>query len=179
MREKWKWLVAFAAVALMSTLLFPSLFSDLTSTKPWNLPLSGRIIVLDPGHGGPDGGAVGGEAVEKDIALNVAKNAARLSAAARGARPDDARDGSGLGQPVHTRLQPTENGGFARTNGFRQSIECRSFHQHPSQRHPVAALARGADVLLRVVHRKRAAGEIYPSGIAAQFGEHPSTGKND
>ncbi|AEV17487.1 N-acetylmuramoyl-L-alanine amidase CwlD [Geobacillus sp. G4] len=73
MREKWKWLVAFAAVALMSTLLFPSLFSDLTSTKPWNLPLSGRIIVLDPGHGGPDGGAVGGEAVEKDIALNVAK----------------------------------------------------------------------------------------------------------
>ncbi|AMQ22145.1 N-acetylmuramoyl-L-alanine amidase CwlD [Geobacillus sp. JS12] len=73
MKEKWKWLVAFAAVALMSTLLFPSLFSDLTSTKPWNLPLSGRIIVLDPGHGGPDGGAVGGEAVEKDIALNVAK----------------------------------------------------------------------------------------------------------
>ncbi|OKO94140.1 Germination-specific N-acetylmuramoyl-L-alanine amidase [Geobacillus proteiniphilus] len=73
MREKWKWLVAFAAVALMSTLLFPSLFSDLTSTKPWNLPLSGRIIVLDPGHGGPDGGAVGGEVVEKDIALNVAK----------------------------------------------------------------------------------------------------------
>ncbi|ADI25216.1 N-acetylmuramoyl-L-alanine amidase CwlD [Geobacillus sp. C56-T3] len=73
MKEKWKRLVAFAAVALMSTLLFPSLFSDLTSTKPWNLPLSGRIIVLDPGHGGPDGGAVGGEAVEKDIALNVAK----------------------------------------------------------------------------------------------------------
>ncbi|WP_025950572.1 N-acetylmuramoyl-L-alanine amidase CwlD [Geobacillus thermocatenulatus] len=73
MREKWKWLVAFAAVALMSTLLFPSFFSDLTSTKPWNLPLSGRIIILDPGHGGPDGGAVGGEVVEKDIALNVAK----------------------------------------------------------------------------------------------------------
>ncbi|KAF0993565.1 N-acetylmuramoyl-L-alanine amidase CwlD [Geobacillus sp. TFV-3] len=73
MREKWKWLVAFAAVALMSILLFPPLFSELTSTKPWNLPLSGRIIVLDPGHGGPDGGAVGGEVVEKDIALNVAK----------------------------------------------------------------------------------------------------------
>ncbi|WP_031406171.1 N-acetylmuramoyl-L-alanine amidase CwlD [Geobacillus vulcani] len=73
MREKWKWLVAFAGVALMITLLFPFLFSNMTSTKSWNLPLSGRIIVLDPGHGGPDGGAVGGEALEKDIALNVAK----------------------------------------------------------------------------------------------------------
>ncbi|NNU85053.1 N-acetylmuramoyl-L-alanine amidase CwlD [Geobacillus sp. BMUD] len=73
MREKWKWLVAFAGVALMITLLFPFLFSNMTSTKSWNLPLSGRIIVLDPGHGGPDGGAVGGKALEKDIALNVAK----------------------------------------------------------------------------------------------------------
>ncbi len=73
MKEKWKWLVAFAAAAIAGILLFPSLFSDLTSTKPWNLPLSGRIIVLDPGHGGPDGGAVGGEVLEKEIALNVAK----------------------------------------------------------------------------------------------------------
>ena len=73
MKEKWKWLVAFTAAAIAGILLFPSLFSDLTSTKPWNLPLSGRIIVLDPGHGGPDGGAVGGEVLEKEIALNVAK----------------------------------------------------------------------------------------------------------
>lgn len=41
--------------------------------KSWNLPLSGRIIILDPGHGGPDGGAVGEEVLEKHIALNVAK----------------------------------------------------------------------------------------------------------
>ncbi|ABO65527.1 MULTISPECIES: N-acetylmuramoyl-L-alanine amidase CwlD [Geobacillus] len=73
MKKKWKWLVAVAAITILGVLLFPSLFSDLTSTKPWNLPLSGRIIVLDPGHGGPDGGAVGGEVVEKEIALNVAK----------------------------------------------------------------------------------------------------------
>ncbi|CUA81312.1 N-acetylmuramoyl-L-alanine amidase CwlD [Anoxybacillus suryakundensis] len=42
------------------------------SWKAWSLPLSGKIIILDPGHGGPDGGAVGGDVLEKDIALNVA-----------------------------------------------------------------------------------------------------------
>jgi len=40
----------------------------------WSLPLSGKTIVIDPGHGGPDGGAVGkDETTEKDIVLDVAK----------------------------------------------------------------------------------------------------------
>ncbi len=39
----------------------------------WNLPLTGKVIVIDPGHGGVDGGAIGrgGEAVEKEIALEI------------------------------------------------------------------------------------------------------------
>jgi len=38
----------------------------------WSLPLAGKTIVIDPGHGGPDGGAVGADGTEeKDIALNV------------------------------------------------------------------------------------------------------------
>ncbi|GAB4074325.1 N-acetylmuramoyl-L-alanine amidase CwlD [Barrientosiimonas marina] len=43
--------------------------------ETWSLPLSGQTIVIDPGHGGPDGGSVGGDddALEKDIALDVAK----------------------------------------------------------------------------------------------------------
>ncbi|WP_217588861.1 N-acetylmuramoyl-L-alanine amidase CwlD [Lentibacillus saliphilus] len=42
--------------------------------KTWSLPLTGKTIVIDPGHGGADGGAVGaGDILEKDIALNVAK----------------------------------------------------------------------------------------------------------
>src|SRR5699024_1165410 len=42
--------------------------------ETWSLPLSGKTIVLDPGHGGPDGGAVGeDETEEKDITLIVAK----------------------------------------------------------------------------------------------------------
>ncbi|MDF2557810.1 MAG: cwlD [Bacillales bacterium] len=42
--------------------------------SPKTLPMSGRIIVIDPGHGGPDGGANQGDILEKDIALKVAKN---------------------------------------------------------------------------------------------------------
>ena len=43
------------------------------SWKQWNLPLAGRIIVLDPGHGGPDGGAESGDIQEDDIALEITK----------------------------------------------------------------------------------------------------------
>lgn len=45
------------------------------SWNTWSLPLAGKIIVIDPGHGGPDGGAVGkDQTLEKDIALKVSKN---------------------------------------------------------------------------------------------------------
>ncbi|MBT2292367.1 N-acetylmuramoyl-L-alanine amidase CwlD [Paenibacillus albidus] len=38
----------------------------------WSLPLSGKIIAIDAGHGGPDGGAVSREGlIEKDINLAV------------------------------------------------------------------------------------------------------------
>jgi N-acetylmuramoyl-L-alanine amidase len=41
------------------------------SWKHWNLPLSGKVIVLDAGHGYPDGGAESGDIQEKDIALYI------------------------------------------------------------------------------------------------------------
>ena len=47
--------------------LFRFQFLNDDSWKSWNLPLSGKIIYLDPGHGGPDGGAVGGELLEKRL----------------------------------------------------------------------------------------------------------------
>lgn len=37
------------------------------------VPLSGKIILIDPGHGGIDAGASGNNAVEKEINLSVAK----------------------------------------------------------------------------------------------------------
>ena len=36
------------------------------------LPLFGQVVVIDPGHGGPDPGAARGELLEKDIVLDLA-----------------------------------------------------------------------------------------------------------
>lgn len=42
------------------------------TVKYWNLPLAGKVIALDAGHGGPDGGAVSRQGViEKDVNLAV------------------------------------------------------------------------------------------------------------
>lgn len=62
----------FAIGIILLFLIFQYQFSENDSWKAWNLPLSGKIIIIDPGHGGPDGGAVGGEVLEKDIALKIA-----------------------------------------------------------------------------------------------------------
>lgn len=63
------------SVLLVSVLIiffiFQKFFLDDHSTTAWNLPLTGKIIVIDPGHGGPDGGAGDSSVWEKDIALKV------------------------------------------------------------------------------------------------------------
>ena len=46
-------------------------FKDEGAMNSWSLPLSGKIILLDPGHGGMDPGAVVSGVVEKEIALKV------------------------------------------------------------------------------------------------------------
>lgn len=71
MRKKLKWL-SFLLGFIILLFLFKYQFSNNDSWKPWSLPLSGKIIYLDPGHGGPDGGAVGGKLLEKDVTLEVA-----------------------------------------------------------------------------------------------------------
>ncbi|WP_077620255.1 N-acetylmuramoyl-L-alanine amidase CwlD [Bacillus sinesaloumensis] len=48
-------------------------FLDKDVWDPWSLPLSGKYIIIDPGHGGPDGGADSGDIQEKDIALEISK----------------------------------------------------------------------------------------------------------
>jgi len=61
----------FSIGAALLFLIFQFELLPKDSFDSWNLPLSGKIIYLDPGHGGPDGGAGDKEAMEKDIALNV------------------------------------------------------------------------------------------------------------
>ena len=70
MSKKIKW-ISFGAGIILLFILFQWQFTDNKSWESWNLPLTGKVIYIDPGHGGPDGGAVGNSTLEKDIALNV------------------------------------------------------------------------------------------------------------
>ncbi|GAF66248.1 germination specific N-acetylmuramoyl-L-alanine amidase [Bacillus sp. TS-2] len=70
--EKWLKGAAFAIgiVAILFIIQFQFISNDSWST--WNLPLSGKVIVLDPGHGGIDGGAMSRSGLlEKDVALEI------------------------------------------------------------------------------------------------------------
>ena len=71
-RDVWR----FLAAAALSVLVAVALFSDIpASVRTWtgmSLPLSGKVIALDAGHGGADGGAVSRTGVvEKDINLAI------------------------------------------------------------------------------------------------------------
>lgn len=72
MKNKLRWF-GFGAGFILLLLLFQFQFNNDSSWKSWNLPLTGKVIYIDPGHGGPDGGAVGTEHLEKDIALAISK----------------------------------------------------------------------------------------------------------
>ncbi|NMD72399.1 N-acetylmuramoyl-L-alanine amidase CwlD [Bacillus sp. DNRA2] len=70
MRRKLK-ISGFALGLMILFFILQYDFREDDSWKSWNLPLSGKIILIDPGHGGPDGGAGNRTALEKDIALDV------------------------------------------------------------------------------------------------------------
>ena len=65
------------AIIILAVLLFILILNYDVLTRHswdhWNLPLAGRVIVLDPGHGGSDGGADSDNVQEDDIALSVTK----------------------------------------------------------------------------------------------------------
>lgn len=65
------WLLGL--VLLLALIIYPTQ----QATWIWQesvSPLAGQVIVLDPGHGGPDGGAVGNEGTqEKNITLIIAE----------------------------------------------------------------------------------------------------------
>lgn len=66
------WFIGLAILIFLIQL--PIMQSETVWNEGWSLPLSGTTIVIDPGHGGPDGGAVGkDDTMEKDIALAVSR----------------------------------------------------------------------------------------------------------
>lgn len=69
--KKAAWIAGFIVLGFL--IQFPINKTE-TTWESWSLPLSGQTIVIDPGHGGPDGGAVGkDDTSEKEIALAVSK----------------------------------------------------------------------------------------------------------
>lgn len=70
MKSRSRKVIIITSILLLVVILNYGIFSR-HSMAHWNLPLSGRVIVLDAGHGAPDGGADYGNLYEKDIALNI------------------------------------------------------------------------------------------------------------
>ncbi|NGP46658.1 N-acetylmuramoyl-L-alanine amidase CwlD [Bacillaceae bacterium SIJ1] len=71
---KVKWTVGiFSCVLVFSIALF--VFNGQGTPTVASLPLSGKVIMLDAGHGGADGGAVNrdGTILEKDVTLSLTK----------------------------------------------------------------------------------------------------------
>lgn len=69
------WLKVVLSAAMVSLMIF--LFTyELPTTRTWSywtMPLSGKVIAIDAGHGGPDGGAVSKDGlVEKEVNLAIA-----------------------------------------------------------------------------------------------------------
>lgn len=72
-----KWILWTAGLAILIALVvwLPDSDDEPVFSR-WSLPLSGKTIVIDPGHGGPDGGAEGKDkdkTVEKDLTLTISK----------------------------------------------------------------------------------------------------------
>ncbi|MBU9720183.1 MULTISPECIES: N-acetylmuramoyl-L-alanine amidase CwlD [Bacillaceae] len=66
----WKLVVLGVSIGLIISLI--SMYLESRTVTGWALPLSGNVIVLDPGHGGIDGGASSKNGdLEKDIALDI------------------------------------------------------------------------------------------------------------
>jgi N-acetylmuramoyl-L-alanine amidase len=68
-------IAAALAVLVLTGLLLRDNLPTSSTWSYWTLPLSGKTIAIDAGHGGADGGAVNKQgAVEKDLNLAIALN---------------------------------------------------------------------------------------------------------
>jgi N-acetylmuramoyl-L-alanine amidase len=66
-------LAASLVLIFLMVLVFGYQLPAAHTASTWGMPLSGKVIAIDAGHGGPDGGAVSDSGVvEKDVNLAVA-----------------------------------------------------------------------------------------------------------
>lgn len=71
---KRKRLVLIGVLVLATAFLFGAINTELFTSRQTFLPSEGKTIIIDAGHGAPDGGAVGTTGVlEKDLNLEIAQ----------------------------------------------------------------------------------------------------------
>jgi len=75
---KYKWYIAVLFPVIICVIMFVTVQAEV------DLPLLGKVIVIDPGHGGRDPGTMFGKIYEKDINLEISK-ALEKELASRGA----------------------------------------------------------------------------------------------
>ncbi|MGE5507568.1 MAG: N-acetylmuramoyl-L-alanine amidase [Chitinophagales bacterium] len=115
-----------AAVALsLVVLLFARAVP--VATTPLAELLTGRTVVIDPGHGGPDPGCTKGGLVEKELTLDLAKRVAeRFRQAAM--RPVLTREGDcDLGDPSLTDLRQRKRDDLRRRAALAESCQADLF----------------------------------------------------
>ena len=61
----------FVVGVVLLFLLMTYRMNQRVSFQQWNLPLAGKVIIIDPGHGGIDGGATFNGVIEKNITLPI------------------------------------------------------------------------------------------------------------
>ena len=70
-----KKLVTIGLLIALSLYVIANQLPSIKTWMYWTLPMSGKIIVIDPGHGGADGGAVSRDGLqEKEVTLQIAKH---------------------------------------------------------------------------------------------------------
>ncbi|WP_276358282.1 N-acetylmuramoyl-L-alanine amidase CwlD [Cohnella caldifontis] len=71
-RKGWLRLALTACLVALTAFVFSAEIPSSKTWTYWSLPLSGKMIALDAGHGGADGGAVSREGtIEKDLNLAI------------------------------------------------------------------------------------------------------------
>ncbi|NLO89951.1 MAG: N-acetylmuramoyl-L-alanine amidase CwlD [Clostridia bacterium] len=108
-RLKWRWIFILAAVILGFHLVYSFAIQAVQqrAVEAMSWAVANKVVVIDPGHGGPDSGGIGPSGVlEKDITLQFAKKLAlqfsRAGSAVVLTREDD-RDLSTPGKSLSER----------------------------------------------------------------------------